>query len=79
MVITPNFSSHRTRNTRLVMFGAQAEQCCRKNPSPAVVKRRQLADFLVKLSEAIKEILRRLSRDCIFPKKAANSFGSKRR
>ena len=80
-----NFGFLLRQDARLSTLGAQAERYFRDDPSTAIVKLRQFAEFLAKLvaahhalylgeRETFEEILRRLSFERIVPKETADLF-----
>ena len=83
MIASPNFGFLAAQDPQLVRLGAQAERYFRDDPSTALFKVRQFAEFLAKLvaahhgeyggeRETFEELLRRLSLDRILPRETAD-------
>lgn len=90
MIASPNFGFLAAQDPQLVRLGAQAERYFRDDPSTALFKVRQFAEFLAKLvaahhgeyggeRETFEELLRRLSLDRILPRETADVFHQLRR
>jgi type I restriction enzyme, R subunit len=90
VIASPNFGFLAAQDPQLVRLGAQAERYFRDDPSTALFKIRQFAEFLAKLvaahhgeyggeRETFEELLRRLSLDRILPRETADVFHQLRR
>src|SRR5262245_13853303 len=90
MLASPNFGFLAKQEPRLALLGSQAERYFSDDPSTALIKVRQFAEFLAKLvaahhgsyageQETFEDLLRRLSLDRILPRETADVFHQLRR
>lgn len=90
MLVALNFGFLKGHDARLVQLGALAESYFRNDPATAIVKLRQFAELLAKLTaasvgayrddrETFEEILRRLAFERALPREVADIFHSLRK